>query len=118
MRKIFILFSLLIVASVPIFAVDISGKWNMSFTGPMGPETWNLTVTMKGDNTFSAKGNHQFLGAYDGEGTLDGNKIKIVFVLSGGQYTRIIEGTLEGNKATGKVTLDGKPESDFTMVKK
>ncbi len=124
MRKVYLIFALVfILAAAPVFAADITGKWELKFTGPMGPETWNLAVTMTGENTFSAKGNHPNLGSYDGKGTLDGNNIKIVFVLQGGQYTRIIEGTLEENntKAKGKVTRGdqgGKFESDFTLVKK
>jgi hypothetical protein len=118
MRKVYLIVALvLLTVAAPVFAADLTGKWDLKFTGPMGPEIWNLTVTMTGD-TFSAKGTHPFLGAYDGKGVLKGNDMEITFILQGGKYKRIFTGTLDGDKASGKVTLDGKPESSFTMAKK
>jgi hypothetical protein len=119
MRKISLVFAfVLLMVAIPVLAADLTGKWDLKFTGPMGPEVWNLTVTMKDQDTFSAKGTHPFLGAYDGKGVLKGNEMEITFVLQGGKYTRVFTGTLDGDKAAGKVTLDKKPESNFTMAKK
>jgi hypothetical protein len=104
MRKFFILLSLAaLIFSTPVFAADISGKWQLDMTNQMGSaEKWDLNFKVDGSNLVIDV-THPNFGAVSGKGTLKGDKITMNFNLPGGIGPVIIdfEGTVKDNKMTG-----------------
>jgi hypothetical protein len=105
MHKMFVLLSLAaLVFSAPVFAADVSGKWQLDMTNQMGAaEKWDLDVKADNNNNLTIDVTHPNFGKVSGKGTLKGDKITMNFSLPGGIGPVIIdfEGMIKGNKMSG-----------------
>src|SRR5438128_2342316 len=93
------LLAVLLFASAPAFAqTSVAGDWDITITGPQGPNTSKITFTQEGDKIAgrfkSAQGELPFTG-----GTLTGSDLKFTF-------------TVQFQGMPLDITLVGKVDSD------
>lgn len=109
MRKLTIIlaiFGLIFVFSMPSMAAD-AGKWEVTFDGPMGPETWQMDL--KPDGT--ADGEHPMFGPVKGKNNCAGEKFDVFFKLDTpmGEMDMSFVGKISDASAKGSVEVMGAP---------
>ncbi len=120
MKKAFRLTSLLTlllllsaIISAAVQAVDVTGKWNMKVELNVGNGTPVFVLKQVGES---------ITGTYMGQlgettviGTLKGTDIRLTF--TGGEYTVVYTGIVEGNTMKGKVAIGDVAEGIFSGSK-
>ena len=118
-KKISILtFLFLAAAVVSLYAVDISGVWEMTSEGRQGPMTSEITIVQDGEKiTVTMEGR---MGEMTGEGTIKGNEVEwsITRDTPKGEFTITYTATVEGDTMTGTMAMEDRFEREFTAKKK
>jgi len=93
--------ALLLAATVPAFAADVTGTWTLSMTGPQGPEVFDIVLTPAADG-FEVSGTHPMLGEGKGNGSVNGDAIAMTFTTAGDMKVKFtFEGTVDGDSMSG-----------------
>ncbi|MGD2294389.1 MAG: hypothetical protein PVF22_00960 [Candidatus Aminicenantes bacterium] len=113
-----ITFVLLAIAAVSVYAVDVSGEWEITSEGRQGPMTRTMTIEQDGEKiTVKMEGR---MGEMTGEGTIKDNEIEWTFTMETqrGEFTMTYKGTVEGDTMSGTVSMGDFGEREFTGKKK
>lgn len=110
------LLAVLLFASAPAFAqTSLTGDWNVTITGPQGPNTTKVSFTQDGDKVAgrfkSPQGELPFTG-----GTLTGNDFKFTFTIQfqGMPLDITLTGKVDGDSIAGKADFGGFADGDWT----
>jgi hypothetical protein len=102
---------LALVFSIPVFAADISGEWQLDLSNQLGHVgTWKINNKIDGKNLVIdaiLPDSHKILG----KGTVEGDKITMNFTLPGamGPVIADFEGVVKGNKMEGTLKVSSGP---------
>lgn len=116
----------MMVSAIGIYAVDVSGEWDMTTQGRRGEQTFTITIAQDGENITVTMPGRGGRGGEPGEpmeakGTIKGNEVqwKVVRETPRGTFESIYSGTVDGNNMSGQMTMSmGDRTSDWTATKK
>ena len=111
-------FVFLAAAVVSLYAVDISGVWEMTSEGRQGPMTQEITIEQDGEKiTVTMEGR---MGEMTGEGTIKGNEVEWTMTMETprGEFTITYKATVDGDTMTGTRAMGDRGEREFTAQKK
>ena len=111
-------FAFLAIAVISLYAIDVSGEWEITSEGRQGPRTQTMSIEQDGEKiTVTMEGR---MGEMTGEGTIKDNKIEWTFTMDTqrGEFTLTYKATVEGDTMTGTVSMGDFGEREFTGKKK
>lgn len=118
-KKITILsFVVLALAVASLYAVDVSGEWEMTSEGRQGPQTQTFKIVQDGEKiTVTMEGR---MGEMTGEGIIKDNAIEwtITRETQRGEFKTVYKGTVEGDTMTGTMAMGDFGEREWTAKKK
>ena len=100
------LLALLLVTAAPVFAqADVAGEWAVTFATPGGPQDFTMFVVQEGARLSGRMTSD--VGEFRLTGTVDGNRVKIVWSLpdSGKMLEITFTATIDGDSITGTARL-------------
>jgi hypothetical protein len=108
MRKILFLTTVLaFVFTSSVWAADLSGVWALKMQGPMGDESFDITIKADGEN-LTVTASHQFLQEMTGKGTLKGDAINFNLKATGSMPVEFAyTGKLTAGKMAGTLEIAG-----------
>ena len=115
MRTSLIAILLIFTIAAPALGSDVTGNWNLTFQGPMGPETWKLTLNADG----TVNGEHPFMGPIKGKNNCAGEKWDLFFKLPTpmGEMEFNFLGKISGATANGTINMMERTQ-EWNAVKK
>ena len=116
----------LMISVAGLYAVDVSGEWEMTTQGMRGERTFTITIAQDGENITVTMPGRGGRGGGTGEpmeaqGTIKGNDIqwKVVRETPRGTFEMVYSGTVDGDSMSGQMTMSmGDRTSDWTAIKK
>jgi hypothetical protein len=108
MRKILFFTTLLAcILTSSAWAADLSGIWALKMQGPMGDESFDITIKADGEN-LTVTAAHQFLQEMTGKGTLKGDAINFNLKATGSLPVEFAyTGKVAGTKMDGTLDISG-----------
>jgi len=93
-----------------VCSADVSGTWALTMMGPMGEESFDISIQAEGEN-LAVTAAHPFLNEMKGTGALKGDALNFNLKASGGMPIEFaFTGKLSPeNKMGGTVTISGFP---------
>lgn len=108
MRKnLFLTTVLAFIFTSSVWAADVSGIWALKMQGPMGDESFDITIKADGEN-LTVTAAHPFLQEMKGTGTLKGDAINFKLKATGSMPVEFAyTGKLTGAKMAGTLEIAG-----------
>lgn len=105
-------------AVISIWAVDVSGEWEMTSQSPRGEMTRTITIVQDGEKitvTMPGRQGQELTG----EGTIIDNKIEWTINRSTprGDFTMNYKGTVDGNTMSGEIEMGDRGSMEWTAKK-
>lgn len=120
MKKISVLFFVLTgLAVLSLWAVDVSGEWEMTSQSPRGERILTISIVQEGEKITVTMPGRQG-DEVTGEGTIKDKTIEWTVIRSTprGDFTMTYTGTVEGDSMSGEVEISDRGAQEWTATKK